>query len=130
VSPEVQVIVQPSLVMSHLHMPMVMLQQHTIMPFIMQQHEHMPPWSIMHRFCIMPQAVASSHLQTIFIPPDTFSIVIVQRGTMSMFVGIPVGLPIVVGDMPPMLMPDIPMLVRSTIIVLVMTFTPFGTSAG
>ena len=42
-SPEVQVTQQPSLVMSHLHMPMVMLQQHTIMPFIMQQQEHMPP---------------------------------------------------------------------------------------
>jgi hypothetical protein len=42
-SPDVQVTVQPSLVMSHLHMPMVRLQQQTIMPFIMQQSEHMPP---------------------------------------------------------------------------------------
>ena len=42
-SPDVQVSTHPSLVMSHLHMPMVRLQQQTIMPFIMQQSEHMPP---------------------------------------------------------------------------------------
>jgi hypothetical protein len=35
-SPLVQVITQPSLVISHLHAPIVRLQQHTIMPFIMQ----------------------------------------------------------------------------------------------
>ena len=81
-SPEVQVIMQPSLVISHLHRPMVRVQQQTIMPFIMQQHEHMPPWSIMHRFCIMLQAIGSSQVQVIFIPPCTFSIFIVQRGTI------------------------------------------------
>jgi hypothetical protein len=81
-SPEVQVIMQPSLVISHLHRPMVRLQQQTIMPFIMQQHEHMPPWSIMHRFCIMLQAIGSSHEHVIFIPPEHFSIFIVQRGTI------------------------------------------------
>ena len=36
-SPLVQVMQQPSSVISHLHMPMVRLQQQTIMPFIMQQ---------------------------------------------------------------------------------------------
>jgi hypothetical protein len=81
-SPEVQVIAQPSLVISHLHSPMVRLQQQTIMPFIMQQHEHMPPWSIMHRFCIMLQAIGSSQLQVIFMPPCIFSIFMVQRGTI------------------------------------------------
>ena len=81
-SPDVQVTQQPSLVVSHLHMPMVRLQQQTIMPFIMQQQEHMPPWSIMHRFCIMLQAIGSSQAQVIFIPPCTFSIFIVHRGTM------------------------------------------------
>jgi hypothetical protein len=50
-SPLVQVMHTPSLVMSHLHMPMVRLQQHTIMPFIMQQQLHMPPASIVHKFC-------------------------------------------------------------------------------
>ena len=34
---------QPSAVISHLHMPMVMLQQQTIMPFIITQQLHMPP---------------------------------------------------------------------------------------
>ena len=81
-SPEVQVIVQPSGVMSHLHMPMVRLQQQTIMPFIMQQQEHMPPWSIEQRFCIMLQAIASSQEQLIFIPPVHFSNFMVQRGTI------------------------------------------------
>ena len=36
-SPLVQVMTQPSAVISHLHMPMVMLQQQTIMPFIIMQ---------------------------------------------------------------------------------------------
>ncbi|MFO0807026.1 MAG: hypothetical protein U0746_00210 [Gemmataceae bacterium] len=78
----------------------------------------------------MPQAVGSSHMQVIFMPPVHFSIFIVQRGTMSMLVGMPVGVPIVVGLIPDMPMPDMPIPVRSTIIVLVITFTPFGTSAG
>ena len=82
-SPEVQVIVQPSLVISHLHRPMVRLQQQTIMPFIMQQSVHMPPWSIMQRFCIMLQAIGSSQLQVIFMPPVTFSILRVHRGTIK-----------------------------------------------
>jgi hypothetical protein len=45
-SPLVQVMQQPSLVMSHLHMPIVRLQQQTIMPFIIMQQVHMPPASI------------------------------------------------------------------------------------
>jgi hypothetical protein len=36
-SPLVQVMDMPSLVMSHLHIPMVRLQQQIIMPFIMTQ---------------------------------------------------------------------------------------------
>ena len=36
-SPEVQVTVTPLSVISHLHMPMVRLQQQTIMPFIRTQ---------------------------------------------------------------------------------------------
>ena len=82
VSPEVHVRVHPSLVISHRHMPMVRLQTQTIMPFIMQQQEHIPPCSIMHRFCIMLQAMGSSQLQVIFMPPVHFSIFIVHRGTM------------------------------------------------
>jgi hypothetical protein len=121
-SPDVQVIMHPSLVISHLHIPMVRLQQQTIMPFIMQQSEHMPPWSIMQRFCIMLHAIGSSQEQWIFMPPLHFSIFMVQRGTMSML-GI-IGAadpPIVDGAMPGIPMPGIPMPipVRSIIIVLV-----------
>src|SRR5262249_33136465 len=68
-SPLVHVQTQPSLVISHLHMPIIRLQLHTIMPFIMQVHEHMLPASIVNRFCIMARATASSHVQVIFIPP-------------------------------------------------------------
>jgi hypothetical protein len=81
-SPDVQVMQQPSLVISHLHRPIVRLQVQTVMPFIMQQSEHMPPWSIMHRFCIMLHAVGSSQAHVTFIPPVHFSIFIVQRGTI------------------------------------------------
>jgi hypothetical protein len=45
-SPLVQVTQQPLSVMSHLHMPIVRLQQQTIMPFIIMQQLHMPPASI------------------------------------------------------------------------------------
>ena len=81
-SPEVQVMEQPSLVISHLHMPMVRLQQCTIMPLSMQQQEHMPPCIIVQRFCIMVQAVGSSKEQVIFIPPVHFSNFMVHRGTI------------------------------------------------
>lgn len=116
-SPLVQVTQQPSLVISTLHAPMVRLQQHTIMPFIMQHTLHMPPAIMVHRFCIMVQAAASSHTQVIFIPPVTFSTFMVQRGTIIMFglaAGIPAPIPI--GIDPPM--PVIA--VRSIIIAVVM----------
>ena len=119
-SPEVQVMQQPSLVISHLHRPMVRVQQQTIMPFIMQQQLHMPPWSIMHRFCIMLQAIGSSQEQVIFMPPVHFSIFMVHRGTMSMFGIIGAAVPPIGDDaMPGMPMPGIPIAVRSIIIVLV-----------
>jgi hypothetical protein len=113
--------VMPLSVISHLHMPMVRLQQQTIMPFIMQQTEHMPPASMLHRFCIMLQAMASSQAQMIFIPPEHFSIFIVQRGTIIMFmvVGMPIAVPMPVAPAP--IMP-----VRSIIIVLVMIHPLLG----
>jgi hypothetical protein len=61
---------------------MVKLQQQTIMPFIMQQQLHIPPASIVHKFCTMLHAALSSHEQMIFIPPVHFSILNVQRGTI------------------------------------------------
>lgn len=132
-SPEVQVRQQPSLVISHLHMPIVRLHMQTIMPFIMQQQEHMPPWSIMHRFCIMLQAIASSHEQVIFIPPVHFSNFIVQRGSMRKFgaVGMPVGAPTAGDAIPGIPMPGIAIPVRSIIIAFAISFTPLErTSAG
>jgi hypothetical protein len=84
-SPLVQVMQTPSSINSHLHMPIVRLQQQTIMPFIIVQQEHMPPAIMVQRFCIMPQAVLSSQVQVIFMPPSHFSIVSAQRGTIIMF---------------------------------------------
>jgi len=49
-SPLVQVMQTPSLVGSHLHIPIAMLQQHIIIPFIIMQQLHMPPAIIEQRF--------------------------------------------------------------------------------
>jgi hypothetical protein len=106
-SPLVQVMHTPSLVMSHLQIPIVRLQQQQSMPLSMQQQLHMPPASIVHRFCTMLVAILSSQWQWIFIPPVHFSSFNVQRGTIIQFVpaGRPVGAPTV--GVP---MPGIPML--------------------
>jgi hypothetical protein len=123
-SPLVQVIVQPFSVISHLHMPIIRLQQQTIMPFIMQQTVHMPPAIIVQRFCTMLQAILSSHEQVIFMPPVHFSILKVQRGTIIQLVeaGIPVGEPIVGVPMPGIVMPCIPIPVRSIIMLDIALF--------
>jgi hypothetical protein len=123
-SPLVQVMQTPSLVISHLHMPMVRLQQQTIMPFIMQQTVHMPPAIIVQRFCTMLQAILSSQEQVIFMPPVHFSILKVQRGTIIQLVeaGIPVGEPIVGVPMPGIVMPCIPIPVRSIIMLDIVLF--------
>jgi hypothetical protein len=123
-SPLVQVMQTPSLVISHLHMPMVKLQQQTIMPFIMQQTEHMPPAIIVQRFCTMLQAILSSQEQVIFMPPVHFSILKVQRGTIIQLVeaGIPAGEPIVGVPIPGMGMPCIPIPVRSIIMLDIVLF--------
>jgi hypothetical protein len=92
-SPLVQVMQTPSFVFSHLHAPIVMLQQHTIIPFIMQQQLHMLPAMAAHRFCSMLAAILSSQEQVIFMPPEHFSIFILQRGTIIMpIAGAPVGI--------------------------------------
>jgi hypothetical protein len=120
-SPLMHVIVQPSLVISHLHMPMVRLHCMTIMPFIIMQQLTMPPDSIVQRFCIIEQATASSHEQVIFIPPVHFSIFMVQRGTIMKFgiAGVADGAAIVgVAGMV--------MALRSIIIVFGMGYTPCG----
>jgi hypothetical protein len=96
---------------------MTMLQQQTIMPFIMQQQLHMPPASMVHRFCIIPHAVWSVQVQVIFMPPWHFSNFIVQRGTMGTFIA---GLPAAVGIlMPAGMVPDIPIIVGFIIAVTI-----------
>jgi hypothetical protein len=105
-------------------MPIIRLQLQQTMPFIMQEHEHMPPASMVQRFCIMARATASSQTQVIFMPPDIFSTVIRQRGTIIMFGAMgAVPMPGMV-DIPGMPMPGMPIPVRSIIIVLVMFPTP------
>ena len=125
-SPLVQVMHTPSSVISHLHMPIVMLQQQTIMPFIIMQQLHIPPAIMVQRFCSIVAVILSSHLHVIFMPPLHFSIFIVQRGTI-----IPCGLagivavpPIAPCIMLPMPIPGIPMLARSITIELVIAVTP------
>ena len=84
-SPLVQVMQTPSLVISHLHMPMVRLQQQTIMPFIiMQQTAHAAGH---HGAEVLHHAAGHRVVaeQVIFMPPVHFSIFMVQRGTIIMF---------------------------------------------
>jgi hypothetical protein len=125
-SPLVQVMTQPVLVISHLHMHIVMLQQQTVMPFIIAQQPTMPPWSMLQRFCIMLHAVGSSQVQVTFIPPVHFSNFMVQRGTIIMFC--------IIGAAPdgiiPVPMPGIAIPGRSIIIALVITGTPLLQSPG
>jgi hypothetical protein len=49
-SPEVQVTLQPVLVISTLQTPQVRLQVQQATPFIVKQQETMPPWSMVQRF--------------------------------------------------------------------------------
>jgi hypothetical protein len=127
-SPLVQVIQAPSLVMSHLHKPIVRLQQQTVMPFIVMQHVHMPPANIVHRFCSMLVANLSSHQQLIFMPPVHRSILNVHRGTIIQFMpaGMLEGAVIPGIPMPGAAIPGIPIPVRSIIIAVDILVTPFS----
>jgi hypothetical protein len=124
-SPLVQVTQQPSAVISHLHIAIIMLQVQTTMPFMVQHMVHMPPAIMLQRFCIMVQAAASSHEQVSFIPPAIFSIFIEQRGTIIMFGAIAGAAPVMPMPvpMPIPVMPIIP-LIRS-VIVPVMVVSPW-----
>ncbi|MEI8194606.1 MAG: hypothetical protein WCI73_01725 [Phycisphaerae bacterium] len=84
-SPEVQVIIMPSLVISHLHMPMTRLHCIMTMPFIIMQQQQVPVESIMAMLCIMLHWALSAQVQVIFMPPGHFSIFMVQRGIIIMF---------------------------------------------
>jgi hypothetical protein len=62
-SPLVQVMQQPSLVLSHLQMPQVRLHWQTVKPFNVAQHEHSPPTNDLHRFCRVARETSSSQTQ-------------------------------------------------------------------
>lgn len=85
-SPLVQVMQTPSFIISHLHMPMVMLKPAIIMPLFIMQQLIMFPAIMLHRFCSMLAAMASSLVHIIFIPPSHFSIFMTQRGIIIMFI--------------------------------------------
>jgi hypothetical protein len=108
-------------------MPIVRLQEQTIMPFIIVQQLHMPPASIVQRFCIMLQPILSSQEQVIFIPPGHFSNFIVQRGIIIMFMPLGIPTPVPAAGIPVVPMPVIAE--RSTIIVLIMEPSPCFSSA-
>lgn len=115
-SPLVQVMQHPFAVISHLHIAIVMLQQHTVMPFMVQHIEHMPPAVIAHRFCIIVHAAGSSHSHVTFIPPAHFSTFIMHFGTIIMFTDAGI-MPEPIGMFP---VPIPGIIVRSIIIALVM----------
>jgi hypothetical protein len=85
-SPEVQVMHTPSLVISHRQLHMAKLHWHMTSPFIMHEQLHMPPASIRQMFCNVPQDISSSHEQVILRPPAHFSIFILHCGTMAVFI--------------------------------------------
>ncbi|HEX3451015.1 MAG TPA: hypothetical protein VHS97_22365 [Isosphaeraceae bacterium] len=113
-SPLVQVKQTPMSIASHLHIPIIMLQQQTIIPFIIIQQLHIPPAIIVHRFWSIPADVCSSQTQLIFIPPLDFSNVILQRGTIIIL-----GAAGVVADAPVIPMPGMPIRFRSVIMVAI-----------
>ena len=116
-SPLVQVITHPSLVVSTLHRPIARLQQQQTIPFMTMQQLIIPPCIIMHRFCIIAQDAWSGQEQVIFIPPSHFSIFIVQRGTIRQLVGIII--PGIIGLVVPVI-PGIIAPMRSIVIAPVM----------
>jgi hypothetical protein len=126
-SPLVQVMQQPFSIISHLHMPIIRLQQQTIIPFIIMQQVHMPPAIMVQRFCIMVHDTLSSHVQVIFMPPSHFSILMVQRGIIMvpMPAGIMPVMPVIplVPIMPPC-MPVMPVIAPRFIIMLTIAVSP------
>jgi len=74
----------------------------------------------------MAQAVASSQMQVTFMPPVTFSTFMVQRGTITMFGAIVPAGPVIGVPIPGLVMPGMPIMLRSIIIALVMILTPWA----
>jgi hypothetical protein len=122
-SPLVQVMQTPLSVISHLHMPIIRLQQQAIMPLSIMQQLHMPPAIMVQRFWSMPADMASSQVQVIFMPPGHFSIAIVHRGIIIMFMpaGIDAVPPIIPAPMVGVLMPAILIPARSINLVIILS---------
>ena len=72
---------QPSLVNSHLQMPIVKLHWQQVMPLHVHEQLHNPSASILHRFCNVPRATSSSQRQWILHPVEVFSNLTVHRGS-------------------------------------------------
>jgi hypothetical protein len=83
-SPDVQEIMHPPAVISHLHVPIIIEQVIIVIPFIIMQQFIIPPAIIFIMPCIIEHCILSSHIHIIFIPPSHFSIFIVQRGIIIM----------------------------------------------
>jgi hypothetical protein len=111
----VQVIVQPSAVISHLQAAMVMEQVIIGMPFIIMQQDIMPPCIMVIMFCIIEHCILSSHIHMIFMPPSHLVMVILQRGIIIMFMGI---IPPIPGIMPA-IVPMFISFIRPVIIVVI-----------
>src|SRR5438477_12078859 len=97
------------------------------MPLYMTQQLHMPPASIVQRFCTMLQASLSSQEQVTLKPLVLFSNLKVHRGTIIQFVpaGTPVGVPMGEVPYPGTPSPGMAVLLRSIITALDMNRTPF-----
>jgi hypothetical protein len=91
----VQVMQQPSFVISHLQWQLANEHLQHSMPLHMQLQLHRPSHSILQRFCSVAHDISSSHLQCILNPPVHFSNFILQRGTTHMLpaIGAAAGIP-------------------------------------
>jgi hypothetical protein len=116
-SPDVHIIMQPSAVISHLHIPIIIPQVIIGMPFIIMQHDIIPPAVIIIMFCIIVHCILSSHIHMIFIPPSTFIMVILQRGVIIMFGIIPIP-GIIIPPIPLMLPIEVPIVVPVIVVIV------------
>jgi hypothetical protein len=100
-SPLLHIIFMPMSIISKVQAPMVILQQHIIMPLHMQHMEHMPPAIMLQRFCIIMALVLSSQTHMHIMPSAVFCIFMVQRGIIMpiwpIIDGIMLGMPLIEG---------------------------------
>lgn len=80
-SPLLQVMHTPSLVVSHVQIPQARLHWQILIPLSVQQQLHSPSASILQRFCKVAADTSSSQEHLSFSPPWHFSTLMVHRGT-------------------------------------------------